>query len=222
MQVNQVFIFYFFIFYGLIGTPHLIKEEIFPFFLVLYITLIALIYVNIQATLALYAVRRTSGIVVNIGFQVTSVVPSKLFCFFVWFCSMLALLIYSFFLCQSLIALIIVLFCLTFLHFLLFYLVVLNGKVMRQVGVEFIGLGALKLTGYLRLLLQQSGIKFESLYTVGTLKEVLIYLHVLHYHIMRHLSFQVGKCYLTFWNCRNYVMSLLIMKLSYQKILKHH
>lgn len=30
-----------------------------------------------QATLALYAARRTSGIVVNIGFQVTSVVPSK-------------------------------------------------------------------------------------------------------------------------------------------------
>ncbi|XP_062093740.1 actin-related protein 8-like [Humulus lupulus] len=28
-----------------------------------------------QATLALYAARRTSGIVVNIGFQVTSVVP---------------------------------------------------------------------------------------------------------------------------------------------------
>jgi actin-related protein len=30
-----------------------------------------------QATLALYAAQRTSGIVVNIGFQVTSVVPSK-------------------------------------------------------------------------------------------------------------------------------------------------
>ncbi|XP_031257545.1 actin-related protein 8 [Pistacia vera] len=80
-----------------------------------------------QATLALYAARRTSGIVVNIGFQVTSIVP------------------------------------------------ILNGKVMRKVGVEFIGLGALKLTGYLRLLLQQNNINFESLYTVRTLKEKLCY-----------------------------------------------
>lgn len=31
-----------------------------------------------QATLALYAARRTSAIVVNIGFHVTSVLPSKL------------------------------------------------------------------------------------------------------------------------------------------------
>lgn len=30
-----------------------------------------------QAVLALYAARRTSGIVVNIGFHVTSIVPSK-------------------------------------------------------------------------------------------------------------------------------------------------
>lgn len=30
-----------------------------------------------QAVLALYAARRTSGIVVNIGFNVTSVVPGK-------------------------------------------------------------------------------------------------------------------------------------------------
>ncbi|KAM1236472.1 hypothetical protein ACFX2G_038336 [Malus domestica] len=32
-----------------------------------------------QATLALYAGRRTSGIIVNIGFQVTSIVPSLMF-----------------------------------------------------------------------------------------------------------------------------------------------
>ncbi|KAK8591694.1 hypothetical protein V6N13_031727 [Hibiscus sabdariffa] len=80
-----------------------------------------------QATLALFAARRTSGIVVNIGFQVTSVVP------------------------------------------------ILNGKVMHKVGVEVIGLGALKLTGYLRELLQQNNINFESLYTVRTLKENLCY-----------------------------------------------
>ncbi|XP_070663969.1 actin-related protein 8-like [Malus domestica] len=71
-----------------------------------------------QATLALYAARRTSGIVVNIGFQVTSIVP------------------------------------------------ILNGKVMRKVGVEVMGLGALKLTGFRRELLQQSNINFDSLYTV--------------------------------------------------------
>ncbi|KAI5321431.1 hypothetical protein L3X38_030502 [Prunus dulcis] len=80
-----------------------------------------------QATLALFAARRTSGIVVNIGFQVTSIVP------------------------------------------------ILNGKVMRKVGVEIMGLGALKLTGFLRELMQQNNIGFESLYTVRTLKENLCY-----------------------------------------------
>lgn len=49
---------------------------------------------------------------------------------------------------------------------------VLNGKVMRKVGVEVMGLGALKLTGFLRELMQQNNIGFESLYTVRTLKEV--------------------------------------------------
>ncbi|GLT26437.1 hypothetical protein SLA2020_015010 [Shorea laevis] len=80
-----------------------------------------------QAALALYAARQTSGILVNIGFQVTSVVP------------------------------------------------ILHGKVMRKVGVEVMGLGALKLTGFLRQLMQQNNIKFESLYTVRTLKENLCY-----------------------------------------------
>ncbi|KAE9607863.1 hypothetical protein Lal_00040106 [Lupinus albus] len=80
-----------------------------------------------QATLALYAAKRTSGIAVNIGFQVTSVVP------------------------------------------------ILNGKVMRNVGVEVVGLGALKLTGFLKEQMQQNNIFFESLYTVRTLKEKLCY-----------------------------------------------
>ncbi|KAH7545474.1 actin-related protein 8 isoform X2 [Ziziphus jujuba] len=80
-----------------------------------------------QAILALYAARRTSGIVVNIGFQVTSIVP------------------------------------------------ILNGKVMRKVGVEVVGLGALKLTGFLRELMQKNNLNFESLYTVRTLKENLCY-----------------------------------------------
>ncbi|XP_062103503.1 actin-related protein 8-like [Humulus lupulus] len=81
-----------------------------------------------QATLALYAARRTSGIVVNIGFQVTSVVP------------------------------------------------ILHGKVMHKVGVEVVGLGALKLTGFLKELMQQNNISFESLYTVRTLKKVQVLL----------------------------------------------
>ncbi|KAL5190648.1 Actin-related protein 8 [Glycine soja] len=76
-----------------------------------------------QATLALYAAKRTSGIVVNIGFQVTSIVP------------------------------------------------ILNGKVMRKVGVEVVGLGALKLTGFLREKMQLNNLSFQSLYTVRTLKE---------------------------------------------------
>ncbi|XP_022154994.1 actin-related protein 8-like [Momordica charantia] len=80
-----------------------------------------------QATLALYAARKTSGIVVNVGFQVTSIVP------------------------------------------------ILHGKVMRKVGVEVVGLGALKLTGYLRELMQQNNIQFESMYTVRALKENLCY-----------------------------------------------
>lgn len=80
-----------------------------------------------QATLALFAARQTSGIVVNVGFQVTSVVP------------------------------------------------ILHGKVMRKVGVEVMGIGAMKLTGFLRELMQQNRIRFESLYTVSTLKENLCY-----------------------------------------------
>ncbi|KAL9235260.1 hypothetical protein vseg_010035 [Gypsophila vaccaria] len=80
-----------------------------------------------QATLALYAARRTSGIVVNIGFHQTSIVP------------------------------------------------ILHGKVMRKVGVEVVGMGGLKLTGFLREQLQQQNIHFESLYTVRELKENLCY-----------------------------------------------
>ena len=43
---------------------------------------------------------------------------------------------------------------------------------MREVGVEIVGQGALKLTGFLRELMQQRNISFESLYTVRTIKEV--------------------------------------------------
>ncbi|KAG8386564.1 hypothetical protein BUALT_Bualt03G0161400 [Buddleja alternifolia] len=80
-----------------------------------------------QATLALLAARRTSGIVVNVGFHQTSVVP------------------------------------------------ILHGKVMHKVGVEVVGMGALKLTGFLRDQMQQNNIHFDSLYTVRTLKENLCY-----------------------------------------------
>ncbi|XP_057453853.1 actin-related protein 8-like isoform X3 [Lotus japonicus] len=80
-----------------------------------------------QATLALYAAKRTSGIAVNIGFQVISVVP------------------------------------------------ILNGKVMRKVGVEVVGLGALKLTEFLKEKMQLNNLNFQSLYTVRKLKENLCY-----------------------------------------------
>uniref|UniRef100_A0A453DC76 F-box domain-containing protein n=1 Tax=Aegilops tauschii subsp. strangulata TaxID=200361 RepID=A0A453DC76_AEGTS len=80
-----------------------------------------------QALLALYAARRTSGIVVNIGFNVTSVVP------------------------------------------------IFQGRVMREIGIETVGQGALKLTGFLKELLQRRNISFESLYTVRTIKEKICY-----------------------------------------------
>jgi len=43
---------------------------------------------------------------------------------------------------------------------------------MRKVGVEAVGMGALKLTGFLREQMQQQNMYFESLYTVRELKEV--------------------------------------------------
>lgn len=43
---------------------------------------------------------------------------------------------------------------------------------MRKVGVETVGVGALKLTGYLREQMQQRNLHFDSLYTVRSLKEV--------------------------------------------------
>lgn len=80
-----------------------------------------------QAVLALFAARKVSGIVVNIGFNQTSIVP------------------------------------------------ILHGKVMHQVGVEVVGIGALKLTGFLKEQMQQKNVYFGSLYTVRALKENLCY-----------------------------------------------
>ncbi|RDX64647.1 Actin-related protein 8, partial [Mucuna pruriens] len=85
---------------------------------------------ELAGTLALYAAEQTSGIAVNIGFEVTSIVP------------------------------------------------ILNGKVMRKVGVEVVGLGAVKLTGFLREQMQQNNIRFESMYTVRKLKENWQQLHI--------------------------------------------
>nr|GEW24970.1 hypothetical protein [Tanacetum cinerariifolium] len=53
--------------------------------------------------------------------------------------------------------------------------VFLHGKMMRKVGVETVGVGALKLTGYLREQMQQRNLHFDSLYTVRSLKENLCY-----------------------------------------------
>lgn len=80
-----------------------------------------------QALVALYAAKRTSGIVVNIGFNTTSVVP------------------------------------------------IFQGRVMHEIGIETVGQGALKLTGFLKELMQQRNIPFESLYTVRTIKEKICY-----------------------------------------------
>ena len=55
---------------------------------------------------------------------------------------------------------------------ILFYFPVLHGKIKHQVGVEVMGVGALKLTGYLREQMHQRNLNFSSLYTVRTLKEV--------------------------------------------------
>lgn len=51
---------------------------------------------------------------------------------------------------------------------------VLHGKVMRKVGVEVVGMGALNLTGFLREQMQQKNTSFGSLYTVRSLKEVMV------------------------------------------------
>ncbi|XP_071727938.1 actin-related protein 8-like [Rutidosis leptorrhynchoides] len=83
-----------------------------------------------QAILSLFAARKTSGILVNIGFHQTSIVP------------------------------------------------ILHGKIMHKVGVEPLGVGALKLTGYLREQMQHRNLHFSSLYTVRTLKEKLCYVAV--------------------------------------------
>lgn len=43
---------------------------------------------------------------------------------------------------------------------------------MREIGVEIVGIGALKLTSFLKELMQRRGMTYESLYTVRTIKEV--------------------------------------------------
>jgi len=59
---------------------------------------------------------------------------------------------------------------------MVFIFTVLHGKIIRNVGVEVVGMGALKLTGFLREQMQQQNIYFESLYTVRELKEVIFVL----------------------------------------------
>jgi actin-related protein 8, plant len=43
---------------------------------------------------------------------------------------------------------------------------------MYEIGVETVGQGALRLTGFLKELMQRRNISCESLYTVRTIKEV--------------------------------------------------
>lgn len=49
---------------------------------------------------------------------------------------------------------------------------------MRKVGVESVGVGALKLTGFLREQMMQRNLQFDSLYTVRSLKEVITKFHL--------------------------------------------
>ncbi|KAE9456515.1 hypothetical protein C3L33_11477, partial [Rhododendron williamsianum] len=116
---------------------------------------------SLQATLALYAARRTSGIVVNIGFQQTSIVPIPQNADIIT-CGVVDSAGYE---------------CAITSIFEIkdFYSFLLHGKVMRKVGVEVVGMGALKLTGFLRELMQQKNMHFDSLYTVRSLKEKLCY-----------------------------------------------
>lgn len=52
---------------------------------------------------------------------------------------------------------------------------IFQGRVMYEIGVETVGQGALKLTGFLKELMQRRNISCESLYTVRTIKEKLCY-----------------------------------------------
>jgi actin-related protein 8 len=49
---------------------------------------------------------------------------------------------------------------------------VLHGVVMRSLGLEIMGQGAMTLTVHLSELMHQSGLRFASMYTARTLKEV--------------------------------------------------
>lgn len=53
-------------------------------------------------------------------------------------------------------------------------LIVLQGKVMHQVGIEVVGQGALTLTMFLKELMERKNMPVGSLYTIRTLKEVSI------------------------------------------------
>lgn len=55
---------------------------------------------------------------------------------------------------------------------------VLHGKILYKVGVQVVGIGALKLTGYLREQMQQRNLPFSSLYTVRALKEVFTFISI--------------------------------------------
>lgn len=78
---------------------------------------------------------------------------------------------------------------------------------MRKVGVEVVGLGALKLTGFLRELMQQNNINFESLYTVRTLKEVLMLSISLQVFIIEYKSSFRGANYLILCLLIGFVLS---------------
>ena len=64
---------------------------------------------------------------------------------------------------------------------------------MHKVGVEVVRMGSLKLTGFLRELMQQKNIHFESLYTVRSLKDVLILPFALQFLMFVHFPLVNGE-----------------------------
>jgi len=53
---------------------------------------------------------------------------------------------------------------------------------MRSLGLEIMGQGAMTLTVHLSELMHQSGLRFASMYTARTLKEVSLNPFILLYH----------------------------------------
>lgn len=62
---------------------------------------------------------------------------------------------------------------------------------MYEIGVETVGQGALKLTGFLKELMQRRNVSCDSLYTVRTIKEVkIVYAAMLEFFWSKDISYK--------------------------------